>query len=78
MNSAPLLHLEYQQPGLHITMDSDSENTNYSLNQNYVTVITELTNNYGTTVGKIGRQKVARRKEEGWSLNCYHRSLEIK
>lgn len=75
MNS--LLHLEYQQPGLHITMNSDSENTNYSLNQNYVTVITDLTKNYGIIVGKIGRQKVAWTKEEGWSLNCYHRSLEI-
>lgn len=77
MNSAPLLHLEYQQPGLHITMDSDSENTNYSLNQNYVTDITVLTKNYGITVGKIERQKVAWRKEEGWSPNCYHRNLEI-
>ena len=49
-------------------MDSDSENTNYSLNQNYVTVISVLIKNYGITVGKIERQKVAWRKEEGWGL----------
>ena len=31
-------------------------NTNYSLNQSYITVITDLTKNVGITVGKI--QKV--------------------
>lgn len=65
MNSAPLLHLEYQQPGLHITMDSDSENTNYSVNQNYVTDITVLTKNYGITVGKIEEIEGMERKRRG-------------
>lgn len=47
------------------TMDSGQKNTNYSLNQNYVTDITVLTKNYGITVGKIERQKVALEKRRG-------------
>ena len=76
VNSA--LHPEYQQPGLHITMDSNGVNTNYSVHQNYVTIMTDLTKNCGITIGRIEGGKVAERREDSRGLNSSHRSVEIK
>lgn len=62
VNSA--LHPEYQQPGLHITMDSNGVNTNYSVLQNYVTIITDLTKNCGISIGRIEGGMVAERRRQ--------------
>lgn len=48
---------------VYMSLWTHSVNTRYSVNQNYVTIITDLTKNREITIGSIGRLRVVERKE---------------